>query len=189
MDKDILTDSAVLVTTDIYNVNKKKVEMKMEKNMMMRFCEDDVILTQGSEKREMYKILSGKAAVYFNYGTPEEYLIGVLSEQRCFGELSILCGKPSAHSVVALGEMLVLRITEHTFDDFIKNNTQNAIGIMRNLARTVDTLSFNLNMVNEDLATMSSVKDDVQKMQDITQQVRQRTAMDAVQKALFIQLI
>ncbi|MEG2372731.1 MAG: hypothetical protein RSB36_08135, partial [Hydrogenoanaerobacterium sp.] len=66
---------------------------------------------------------------------------------------------------------------------------QNAIGIMRNLARTVDTLSFNLNMVNEDLATMSSVKDDVQKMQDITQQVRQRTAMDAVQKALFIQLI
>ncbi|MEG2349513.1 MAG: cyclic nucleotide-binding domain-containing protein, partial [Hungatella sp.] len=106
---------------------------------MARFCEDDLILVQGSTKREMYKILSGKAALYFNYGTPDEYLVGVLSEQRCFGELSILCGKPSPYSVVALGEVLVLHITEHTFDDFIKNNTQNAIGIMRNLARTVDT--------------------------------------------------
>ncbi|MEG1947687.1 MAG: cyclic nucleotide-binding domain-containing protein [Lachnospiraceae bacterium] len=161
----------------------------METNLMVRFSEDDVILTQGSTKREMFKIISGKAAVYFNYGTPEEYLIGVLAEQRCFGELSILCEKPSTYSVVALGEVLVLRVTEDTFDDFIRNNTYNAIGIMRNLARTVDNLSLNLNMVNEDLTTMLSAMEDTQKMQDLTLQLQHHVATDTIQKALFSVLV
>ncbi|MEG1747956.1 MAG: hypothetical protein RR226_05980, partial [Oscillospiraceae bacterium] len=98
-------------------------------------------------------------------------------------------GKPSAYSVVALGEMSVLRVTEHTFDNFIKSNTHNACVIMRNLARTVDTLSLNLNMVNEDLATMISAKDDAQQMRDITLKMQQHVAMDTIQKALFSALI
>lgn len=161
----------------------------MEQKSMMRFCEDEVILAQGCIKREMYKILAGKAAVYFHYGMPGEYLVGVLSEQRCFGELSILCGKPSVYTVVALEEVLILCVTEATFDDFIKNNTQNAIGIMKNLATMVDTLSLNLNMLNEDLAIISNEKNDTQKMQDITLQIRQRAAMDSIHKALFSALV
>lgn len=161
----------------------------MEQKSMLRFCEDEIILAQGCTKREMYKIISGKAAVYFHYGMPEEYLVGVLSEQRCFGELSILCGKPSVYTVVALEEVLVMRVTESNFDDFIKNNTHNAIGIMKNLANMVDTLSLNLNMVNDDLTTISNEKNNPQKMEDITRQIREYAAMDSINKTLFSVLV
>lgn len=161
----------------------------MEQKSMMRFYEDDVILSQGSTKREMYKLISGKAAVYLNYGTPQEYLIGVLSEQRCFGELSVLCGKPSPYTVVALAEVLVLCITEHTFDNFIKHNTHNAIVIMKNLANTVATLSLNLNMMGEDLAAISNPNNDPQKTKDIALRIQQYTAMESVGKALFSALV
>lgn len=157
----------------------------MKQSAMLHFKEEEVILKQGSTQQEMYKILSGKAAVYFNHGQPDEYLIGILSEQRCFGELSILCGKPSVYTVVAFEDMLVLRITADTFDEFIRNNPQNAISIMKNLANTIDTLSMNLNMMGEDLATLSNAKDNTQKMQDITLRVRRYAALDSIGKAMF----
>lgn len=157
----------------------------MQKTSMQHFHEDEIILMQDDTKKEMYKILSGKVAVYFKYGLPEEYLIGILSEQRCFGELSILCGKPSTYTVVALEDTLVLCITENTFDDFIKNNSHNAISIMKNLANTVNTLSMNLSMIHEDMSTIKNEKDHPQKIEDITLKVRQYAARDSIAKALF----
>lgn len=157
----------------------------MKQSAMSRFREDEVILRQGDLEREMYKIISGKAAVYFNFGQPDEYLIGVLSEQRCFGELSLLCGKPSICTVVAFGEVLVLRITEDNFDEFIKKNPKNAIDIMKNLADTIATLSMNLNMLAEDLTAVVNAKNDAGKLEDITLRIRQYAARDALSKALF----
>lgn len=161
----------------------------MKQNLMVQFLEDDVILQQGSMKREMYKIISGKAAVYLNYGMQDEYLIGILSEQRCFGEMALLCAKPSTYTVVALSDGLLLRITEDSFDNFIKHNTYNVISIMRNLANTIDTLSMNLNMLNEDMAAISSGKNDEKNMTNITQRVRQYAAMDAINRALFSDMV
>lgn len=58
----------------------------------------------------MYKIVSGRAALYLQYGTENEYLIGVLSDGKCFGEVSVLTGKPSPYSVVAISDIMVMRI-------------------------------------------------------------------------------
>lgn len=157
----------------------------MEETAMQHFSEDEVILTQDSTARTLYKIISGSAALYLGYGTPEEYLVGVLAAQRCFGELSILCGKPSPYTVVALGDVLVLRVTQQNFDEFIKHNPKNAIDIMTNLAKIVDTLSLNLNQLGEELATVSSAKSDLEKFQDITPRVRQRAAVESIRNALF----
>lgn len=157
----------------------------MKQSAMLRFREDEIILRQGGLEREMYKIISGKAAVYFNFGKPDEYLVGILSEQRCFGELSLLCSKPSIYTVVAFGDVLVLRITEENFSEFIKQNPKNAIDIMKNLANTIATLSMNLNMLTEDLTAVVSAKNEAGKLEDITQRIRQCAALDSLSKALF----
>lgn len=157
----------------------------MSQTMMLRFHEDEVILRQGSMEREMYKILSGKAAVYINYGQADEYLVGILSAQRCFGELSLLCGKPSLQTVVAFEDVMVLRITEDSFAEFIKQNTQNAIGIMKDLANTIATLSVNLNLLTEDLASVVNAKSDPGKLEDITKRIRECAALDAMAKSIF----
>ena len=123
--------------------------MEANESKMVRFTEDQVILQQGSTEKVLYKIIHGKAIVYLNYGQEDEYIVGILSEQRCFGEFTILCGKPSIYTVVAYSDVLLLRIPEEDFDDFIRNNSANAIGIMRNLANTLVTLSFNSNLILE----------------------------------------
>lgn len=161
--------------------------METAESKMIRFTEDQVILKQGSTEKALYKIIHGKAIVYFNYGQEDEYMVGMLSEQRCFGELSILCGKPSIYTVVAYEDVLVMRIPEENFDDFIRNNSANAIGIMRNLANTLLTLSFNINLVLEELEEGKKIQPDTYR--DITKQIQLYTALDAKNKPGFTTLI
>lgn len=44
---------------------------------MQSYPEDSVILREGERKDEMYKIVSGKAAVYINYGKENGYPLGI----------------------------------------------------------------------------------------------------------------
>ena len=143
---------------------------------MVRFTEDQVILQQGSTEKVLYKIIHGKAIVYLNYGQEDEYIVGILSEQRCFGEFTILCGKPSIYTVVAYSDVLLLRIPEADFDDFIRNNSGNAIDIMRNLANTLVTLSFNMNLILEELEQAKKIEPE--KYKDITRKIQYCTALD-----------
>ncbi len=157
--------------------------MEIKESKMIQFAEDEVILAEGSTEKVLYKIIHGKAIVYFNYGKEDEYMVGMLSEQRCFGELSILCGKPSIYTVVAYSDVLVMRIQEKDFDDFIRNNSANAIGIMRNLANTLLTLSLNVNMVLDELAQEKKIKPEAYK--DITKKIQLYTALDPKDQSRF----
>lgn len=150
--------------------------MEANESKMVRFAEDQVILEQGSTEKVLYKIIHGKAIVYLNYGQEDEYIVGILSEQRCFGEFTILCGKPSIYTVVAYSDVLLLRIQEADFDDFIRNNSGNAIDIMRNLANTLVTLSFNMNLILEELEQAKKIEPE--KYKDITRKIQYCTALD-----------
>ncbi|MGN0416300.1 MAG: cyclic nucleotide-binding domain-containing protein [Agathobacter sp.] len=123
---------------------------------MQEYKEDAVIIREGEQQNEMYKIISGKVAVYINYGQKNEYLLGILSEQQCFGEFGILCQKPSLYTVVAVYDVLLMRIGGDEFDDFIQKNSKNASDIIRNLAHEIMNLKLNLDMVMEELANSSA---------------------------------
>lgn len=125
--------------------------MQTESSRMQKFPEDSVIIREGEVRNEMYKIISGKAAVYINYGEKNEYLLGILSEQQCFGELCILCQTPSLYTVVAVYDVLVMRICEEEFESFLQNNNKNAMDMIKNLSWSVMNLKCNLDLVLEEL--------------------------------------
>ena len=118
---------------------------------MQKFPEDTVIIREGELTNEMYKIISGKAAIYINYGEKNEYLLGILSEQQCFGELGILCKAPSMYTVVAVYDVLAMRICEEEFETFLQNNNKNAMDMIKNLSWSVMNLKCNLDMVLDEL--------------------------------------
>ena len=131
----------------------------MNKNAKMeRFAEETVILREGELNKEMYKIISGKVAVYLNYGKENEYLVGILSEQKCFGELGILCNAPSMYTVVAIYEVLVSKITEDEFEYFLRSNFYNVTNIIQSLAKEVRSLKCNLDMVMEEMENSSEIE-------------------------------
>lgn len=65
---------------------------------IIKFFEYEIIILEGEIYEEMLKIISICAAIYLQYGTENEYLIGVLYDAKCFGEISVLTRKPSPHS-------------------------------------------------------------------------------------------
>lgn len=123
------------------------------------FDEDDIVIPEGSTNTEMYRIISGKAAIYFDYGKDTEYLVGVISDGRCFGEIGFLTGKPNPFSVVAVTGLMLLGVTSDTFETFVSEEPQYAISIMENLANMVVTMGANINMLKDEMLKAFSDKE------------------------------
>lgn len=125
----------------------------MKKNTRLsQYHENEIILREGELKDEMYKIISGQVLIYLNYGKEDEYLIGVLSEQRCFGESGLLCHTSSLYTFVAMSDVLIMKIAQNEFDNFLKNNHLNSRNIIMNLAKENATMKCNIEMLLKELA-------------------------------------
>lgn len=123
----------------------------MDRQKMQTFHADEVIVREGEVCDAMYKILSGSVAVYVRYGEEDEHLMGIYSKSRCFGEMSVLSEQPSAYTVVAYDDVLLVRITKDFLEDFIRNNPRNAVEIMRNMGHTITVMQKNIDLLLDDL--------------------------------------
>lgn len=157
--------------------------MQESKSRMQKFPEDSIILREGELRNEMYKIVSGKVAVYINYGKENEYLLGILGEQQCFGELGILCRQPSMYTVVAVYDVLAMRISLDEFSGFLKNNNKNAINIIRNLSWCMVNLKGNLDLVLDELANLNETE--AQTVHTIREKMQQYTMQNMQNADLF----
>ncbi len=126
----------------------------MQKPRLVKYEEGSIILREGDANTEMYKIISGFAEVYVEYGTPKESLIGILRPQSCFGELGVLLSKPSIYTVVAYCDMLVMRVAESELGGFVAENQKNIIDIMRNMANSVLTMRAQIDLLLKDMEAM-----------------------------------
>lgn len=140
---------------------------------MLQFSADEVIIKEGEIYQEMYKIVHGSVAIYLRYGQKEEHLVGIYSKSKCFGEIHVLSDQPSIYTVVAFDDVLLMRITKDTLEDFIRNNPRNAIDIMQNMVHTNILMQKNINLLLDDLYEKQDVnKKRTQEMKEKIQQYR-----------------
>ena len=118
---------------------------------MVQFPKDSVILREGELNEEMFKIIRGHGEVYAGYGTEHETLIGIIREQSCFGEFGLLLKTPAIYTVVAYDDILALRIGEEDFDDFIMENHKNIRDIMKNMANSMLTMRYQIDLLTKEL--------------------------------------
>ena len=128
------------------------MDEKSLKPNMITFKEDDILIEEGVVYNEMFKIVSGKAALYTNFKKKNEYLIGIISENSCFGEIYMFTKTPNLYTVVAISDVLVMRISFDRFEDFIKNNSMNALQIMTNMAKQNLSLRKNIELLFDELS-------------------------------------
>lgn len=150
---------------------------------MRKFSEDTVIIREGEVQNAMYKIISGKVAVYIKYGEEDEYLLGVLGEQQCFGVTGILYKDSSMFTVVAISDVLIMSVEEEEFDDFIQKNHQNTKDIIRNLAKEVVNLKCHLNMLMDELSNGN--EDEKCKVQQLREKMYQYAVSSAQKESWF----
>ena len=135
------------LTDDIAEQLRKQSASDADKAKILRFSEDEVIIREGETHSDMYKIIAGRAVCYLNYGTDDEYLLGTLKEGQCFGEYSLLTGKPEVCTVAAYSDMLLMRITKNEFAGFVGMNADNAVGLLQSMARMISVLKVNIDML------------------------------------------
>ena len=127
------------------------------------FNEDELIIREGDICREMYKVIHGKASIYVNYGKENEYLLGIVGEQKCSGEVSMFSGKPCPYTVKAVDKIMIMRISSDNFDSFLSENTRNISDIMKNMANTIIMLGMNVKMITEELKPISEKLEQIEK--------------------------
>ena len=143
----------------------------MENAAMMKFHADDIIMKESGTYEEMYKIISGSVAVYIRYGEKEEHLIGIYSKSKCFGETNVLSDQPNIYTVVAYDDVLLMRITRDSLEEFIRNNPRNAIDIMQNMVHTNMLMQKNINLLLDDLYEKQDINK--KRTEDIKNKIRQ----------------
>lgn len=121
------------------------------KPQMVKFEEEEIIIQEGKSYDEMYKIISGSVAVYTRYGEEDEHLLGIYSKSRCFGEMNVFSEQPCIYTVVAYNEVLLMRITKDSLEEFIRRYPGNAIDIMRNMMRTFELMQKNIDLLLDEV--------------------------------------
>ena len=138
----------------------------MSEATVFKYKSDEIILQQGDTDKNLYKVMSGSVALYINHGQVDEYLVGILSFPKCFGEMTILTGQPSYYTVVALSEATVLRVPESNFEAFIRGDHKNAMNIMKTMARNLSMVNMNMNLLIEELQELSKEDQNLKRLLD-----------------------
>ncbi|MBE6844827.1 MAG: cyclic nucleotide-binding domain-containing protein [Ruminococcus sp.] len=123
----------------------------MDRIIVKKFKEDEIVIRQGECVNCLYKVISGNFALYINYGTKSEYLVGIVSAPNFFGEMSAVAGQTGNYTVVAVNEASALCVPESSFDDFVEKNPQNAAALIKTMAKNISMLNMNMRMLTEEI--------------------------------------
>lgn len=120
------------------------------------------ILNEGEVNLDMYKIIEGNVEMYTGYGTDKEVLLGILGPGACFGEFGLLLRKPAIYTIITFSQVKLLRVTEGTMGDFVRENQDSIIHMMKNMAGMMMNMSHNIQQLSKELEDVSkTVKVDV----------------------------
>lgn len=114
------------------------------------------ILSEGEVNLDMYKVIEGNVEMYTGYGTDKEVLLGILSPGACFGEFGLLLHKPAIYTIITFSQVKLLRVTEGTMGDFVKENQDSIVQMMRNMAGMMLNMSHNIQQLSQELEDVSS---------------------------------
>ena len=112
--------------------------------MVMEIPAGTVIIQEGEHNMDMYKILEGNVELYTGYGTKDETILGIQSKDSYFGEVGLLAEMPAIYTVVAFSDLVVQRITMTEITAYFKDNHEDALAIMKKLAKSMYSLKFSM---------------------------------------------
>ncbi len=122
------------------------------RHMIYEIPAGTVILSEGEINLDMYKLMSGHVEMYTGYGTDTETLIGMLGPGACFGEFGLLTGKPAIYTIITYDAVKVLRVTEEMMSEFMIENQDSVMQIMRNMANNMLRMQHQISQLCEELA-------------------------------------
>lgn len=108
-----------------------EIEEIVGKITVRKFHRNEVILAEEDTNHFMYIVLSGKVKVVRATDEGKEMILAIHQAGESFGELSIIDGKTSPATVVALGETIAVIISQKEFFAILHGQGKVLINLLR----------------------------------------------------------
>lgn len=108
----------------------------------------ETLFRQDELPDSVYVILDGSVQI-FRDEPGKRTLLAVVGAGQIVGEIGVLCNRPRTATVVAAGEIVVLRLPSDVFVDFVRGLPELAMAI-------INELSLRLDAMNKQLADVRS---------------------------------
>lgn len=116
---------------------------------VVRFLQDDFIVSEGETGNCMYIILDGQADVYLSSFDDLPIKVHEIQKGDFFGEMALLEKMPRSATIIAAKNTIAIKIDESNFEDLLAKRTDIAMRMLR-------TLSARLRKTNEELLLVKS---------------------------------
>ncbi len=104
---------------------------------MVRFYQSgDIIISQGSEAKEVYNMIEGHADVFV-----KGIKVGEILTDEIFGALGVLVQKPRTADVIATKKCMVLCLPKEHFVELIETRPHTVLKMVEDMARTIVELN------------------------------------------------
>lgn len=123
------------------------------------FSQGEVIIKEGDIGKSFFQIIKGKAGVYADYGKNDPFRIAVLEKGEFFGEMAIIEEYPRSATVVAIGTVTVVEITEDSLNAFFNENPDQIIELMTHLGKRVQSMTNDYNDAKALLKQLSEAEE------------------------------
>jgi CRP/FNR family cyclic AMP-dependent transcriptional regulator len=117
----------------------------LEKTLRPRsFNKGDMVIRQGDEGDALYLVITGRLKVVSSCEEGKEALLDFFGPNDYFGELALLDPNVRSASVIAVENSDLLCITRRKLMNFLQDNPEANLSLMRGLARRTRAISQNL---------------------------------------------
>ncbi len=115
------------------------------------FNAGEIIIKEGDSGNTFFQLLEGKAIVYKNYDQKDEVEVATLEAGQYFGEMAVIENYPRSSTVVASGDVKVLEIASEELNEYITQNPDKILSIMKLLGNRIRVMTDNYNEVKKAL--------------------------------------
>lgn len=101
----------------------------------------EVVFREGDSGNCFYRIISGTAGVYLNYGETNERKLTDMKPGQYFGEMAIIETRPRSSTIVAEEELHVTEIPESELDKYFAEEPEMILALMKQIGGRIRTLT------------------------------------------------
>ncbi|MBN2899427.1 MAG: DUF2225 domain-containing protein [Clostridia bacterium] len=116
---------------------------------LVKFMQDDFIVSEGEMGDCMYILLDGQADVYLSSFTDTPIKVHEIQKGDFFGEMALLERMPRSATIIAATNTIAIRIDQSNFQLLLEKRTDIAMSMLQ-------TLSARLRKTNEELLALKS---------------------------------
>lgn len=109
------------------------------------FSNGEIIIKQGDTGNTFFQLLEGKVGVYKNYEQADQVQVAILEQGQYFGEMAVIENYPRSTTVVAEGDVKVIEIAAEELNEYISQNPDKILEIMKLLGKRIDAMTNDYN--------------------------------------------